>query len=180
MSALGNYATTSCLTFSNITGKPTTLSGYGITDGYSTSNPSGYITAGANSFTGAQNLQDNELIRAKLRDYSETVSSPTISAGTLVLNLETSNIFTVSLNAAITTLTISNPPASGSGGSFTLVIDESAWSVLSTDTQLDINAANPVGFSGNITVAIPASGSTPAQDLIIFLLFLVRSDGVTN
>ena len=118
---LGNYATTSCLTFANLTGKPTTLSGYGITDGYSTSNPSGYITAGANTFTGSQNLQDNELIRAKLRDYSETVSSPTISAGTLVLNLETSNIFTVSLNAAITTLTISNPPASGSGGSFTLI-----------------------------------------------------------
>lgn len=71
---------------------------------------------------GPQNLLDTELIRAKLRDYSETVSSPTISAGTLVLNLETSNIFTVSLNAAITTLTISNPPASGSGGSFTLLL----------------------------------------------------------
>ena len=73
------------------------------------------------NLTGPQNLLDSELIRAKLRDYSETVSSPTISAGTLVLNLETSNIFTVSLNAAITTLTISNPPASGSGGSFTLI-----------------------------------------------------------
>ena len=79
------------------------------------------VKLGANSFTGTQNLQDNELIRAKIRDYSETVSSPTISSGTLVLNLETSNIFTVSLNAAISTLTISNPPASGSGGSFTLI-----------------------------------------------------------
>jgi uncharacterized protein YjbI with pentapeptide repeats len=119
---LGNYATTSCLTFANITGKPTTLSGYGITDGYSTSNPSGYITAGANAFTGAQNLQDNELFRAKLRDYSESVSSPTISSGTLTLNLETSNIFTVSLNAAITTpISITNVPASGSGASFTLI-----------------------------------------------------------
>jgi hypothetical protein len=118
---LGNYATTSCLTFANLTGKPTTLSGYGITDGYSTSNPSGYITAGANTFTGAQNLQDNELFRAKLRDYSESVSSPTISSGTLTLNLETSNIFTVSLNAAITTITITNVPASGSGASFTLI-----------------------------------------------------------
>jgi hypothetical protein len=75
-------------------------------------------------------------------------------------------------------LTIANQNLSA--GSFTLVIDESAWSVLSTDTELDINAANPVGFSGNITVAIPASGSTPAQDLIIFLLFLIRSNGVTN
>ncbi len=79
------------------------------------------VKLGANSFTGTQNLQDNELIRAKIRDYSETVSSPTISSGTLTLNLETSNIFTVALNAAITTLTISNPPASGSGGSFTLI-----------------------------------------------------------
>jgi hypothetical protein len=79
------------------------------------------VKLGANSFTGTQNLQDNELIRAKLRDYSESVSSPTISSGTLTLNLETSNIFTVSLNAAITTITISNPPASGSGGSFTLI-----------------------------------------------------------
>lgn len=75
-------------------------------------------------------------------------------------------------------LTIANQNLAG--GSFTLVIDESAWDVLSTDTQLDINAANPVGFSGNITVSIPADGSTPAQDLIIFLLFLVRSNGVTN
>jgi hypothetical protein len=75
-------------------------------------------------------------------------------------------------------LTIANQ--SLSTGSFTLVIDESTWLVLSTDTELDINAENPVGFSGNITIAIPASGSTPAQDLIIFLLFLVRSNGVTN
>ncbi len=75
-------------------------------------------------------------------------------------------------------LTITNQNLAG--GTFTLVIDESAWSVISTDAQLDINAANPVGFSGNIKIAIPASGSTPAQDLIIFLLFLVRSDGVTN
>jgi hypothetical protein len=75
-------------------------------------------------------------------------------------------------------LTITNQNLAG--GSFTLVIDESAWSVLSTDPELDINAVNPVGFSGNIKISIPASGSTPAQDLIIFLLFLIRSDGVTN
>jgi hypothetical protein len=81
-----------------------------------------YAGLGSNSFTGAQNLQDNELIRAKIRDYSQTLSSPTISAGTLTLNLETSNIFAVSLNAAITTLTISNPPATDSGGAFTLIL----------------------------------------------------------
>ena len=49
-----------------------------------------------------------------------------------------------------------------------------------TDSQLDINAENCVGFSGRIKISFPSSGSTPAQDMIIFLLFLVRSDGVVN
>lgn len=65
-------------------------------------------------------------------------------------------------------------------GTFTLVIDESAWGVISSDPQLDINAQNCVGFSGRIKISFPADGSTPAQDNIIFLLFLVRSDGVVN
>ena len=85
--------------------------------------------------------------------------------------------YTVSTPTAIT-LTIAN--RSDSTGSFTLVIDESAWSVASTDIQLDINANNPVAFSGRIKIGYPASGTTPAQDSVIFLLFLVRSDGIVN
>jgi hypothetical protein len=65
-------------------------------------------------------------------------------------------------------------------GAFTLVIDESAWGVIASDPQLDINATDPVGFSGRIKISFPASGINPAQDLIVFLLFLVRSDGVIN
>jgi len=76
------------------------------------------------------------------------------------------------------TLTITN--RDDALGQFTLVIDESAWSVISTDPQLDINATNCVGFSGRIKLSFPAVGDTPAQDSIIFLLFLVRSDGVVN
>lgn len=76
------------------------------------------------------------------------------------------------------TLTISNRV--DALGTFTLEIDESTWSVISTDSQLDINAENCVGFSGRIKISFPSSGSTPAQDMIIFLLFLVRSDGVVN
>lgn len=75
-------------------------------------------------------------------------------------------------------LTISN--RIDASGTFTLEIDESTWSVISTDPQLDINAENCVGFSGRIKISFPSSGSTPAQDMIIFLLFLVRSDGVVN
>lgn len=85
--------------------------------------------------------------------------------------------YTVSTPSPIN-LTISNRV--DETGSFILEIDESTWSVISTDTQLDINATNCVGFSGRIKISFPASGVTPAQDSIIFLLFLVRSDGVVN
>lgn len=63
-------------------------------------------------------------------------------------------------------------------GTCTLVIDAGAWSLMSTDPQLEINAQNPVGYSGRVKVSFPATGPTPADDMIIFLLFLVRSDGV--
>lgn len=76
------------------------------------------------------------------------------------------------------TLTVTNRV--DASGQFTLVIDEGAWGIIASDPQLDINAADPVGFSGRIKISYPASGTNPAQDLIVFLLFLVRSDGVIN
>ena len=65
-------------------------------------------------------------------------------------------------------------------GTFTLVIDQGSWAVIASDPELDINAENCVGFSGRIKISFPAVGSTPAEDQIIFLLFLIRSDGVIN
>jgi len=73
-------------------------------------------------------------------------------------------------------LTITNINASA--GTCTLVIDSSAWSLMSTDPQLEINATSCVGYSGRVKVSFPAAGSTPADDMVIFLLFLVRSDGL--
>lgn len=75
-------------------------------------------------------------------------------------------------------LTITN--RDNEGGLFTLVIDESAWDVISDDPQLNIAINDCVAFSGRIKISFPAVDSTPAQDSIIFLLFLVRSDGVVN
>lgn len=63
-------------------------------------------------------------------------------------------------------------------GSFTLVIDDSAWNLITTDPELDINAVDPVCFTGRIKISFPVNTPTPAQDNIIFLMFLVRSDGV--
>jgi hypothetical protein len=63
-------------------------------------------------------------------------------------------------------------------GLFTLVIDSDSWSLVDTDTELAINSQNGVGFSGRIKLSFPAVGTTPAQDSIIFLFFIVRSDAI--
>jgi len=75
-------------------------------------------------------------------------------------------------------LTITN--RNDANGIFTLVFDSNAWGLAANDPQLDINAEDCVGYSGRIKISFPAVGSTPANDQIVFLLFLVRSDGVIN
>jgi len=75
-------------------------------------------------------------------------------------------------------LTITN--RDDAAGSFTLVIDDDSWGLVDSDAQLAINSIDGAGFSGRIKISFPVSGSTPADDNIIFLLFLVRSDGIVK
>lgn len=63
-------------------------------------------------------------------------------------------------------------------GQFTLVIDDSTWGLISSDPDLEIDSVNGVGFSGRIKISFPSSSGIPADDNIIFLLFIIRSDGV--
>lgn len=65
-------------------------------------------------------------------------------------------------------------------GTFTMVIDESAWDNIQNDPGFNIDAQNPVCYTGRIKISFPAVGSQPAYDEIIFLLFLVTTDGVIN
>ncbi len=65
-------------------------------------------------------------------------------------------------------------------GTFTLVIDDTSWSLVSSDDQLAINSVNGAGFSGRIKISFPTNGANPAEDNIIFLLFIVRSDGIVK
>jgi hypothetical protein len=73
-------------------------------------------------------------------------------------------------------LTISN--RNDATGFFTLVIGNDTWDVMNDDPELNINAQDCVGFSGRIKISFPAGGGNPQNDYIIFLLFLVRSDGI--
>ena len=82
-------------------------------------NSLGYFGLGANTFSGTQSLAGNIIDKPQLQSVRETKASPTISSGTLTLDLNTSNFFAVSLNAGISTLTITNVPT-GAVASFTL------------------------------------------------------------
>lgn len=62
------------------------------------------------------------LSSVKVTDYTEPKTAPTISSGTLTLNLNDAQVFDVSLNANITTLTISNVDSSANTvNAFTLI-----------------------------------------------------------
>ena len=65
-------------------------------------------------------------------------------------------------------------------GLFTLVINDDTWGLIENQPGLDIASVDGEGFSGRIKISFPESGTVPAYDLIVFLLFLVRSDAIIN
>jgi hypothetical protein len=66
-------------------------------------------------------------------------------------------------------------------GMFTLVIDDASWGLIATDPDMSIDSVNGAGFSGRIKISFPAVGViTPAEDNIIFLFFIVRSDAIVK
>lgn len=67
-------------------------------------------------------ITGGSLSSVKITDYTEPKTAPTISSGTLTLNLNDAQVFDVSLNANITTLTISNTDATANTvNAFTLI-----------------------------------------------------------
>lgn len=67
-------------------------------------------------------ITGGSLSSVKITDYTEPKTAPTISSGTLTLNLNDAQVFDVSLNANVTTLTISNTDATANTvNAFTLI-----------------------------------------------------------
>lgn len=129
---------------------------------------------------------------ANLCDCNETITPVNLTGATIdaqIVRRTLSNVRDSRYGLTFDIADINPPPTpvnltitnrSDATGTFTLVINQSTWNVISGDPELDINDINPVGFSGRIKISFPASGSTPANDMIIFLLFLIRSDAVVN
>lgn len=72
--------------------------------------------------TGSVNLGDTELQRPVLRDYGET-STTANSGSAYTIDLETGPVWDITLTANAT-FTFSNPPATGTAGSFTLILTQ--------------------------------------------------------
>ena len=111
-----------------VTAAAGTLTGSTLASGVTASSLTSVGTLTSLTMGGTVSMADNVISRPRFTDYAETYTTPAISSGTLTLNLENGNVFRVSRNANITTLTISNPPASGNAGSFTLIFDANGTS----------------------------------------------------
>lgn len=93
-----------------------------------------------------------------VRKLSEISSSAAISAGTLLLNLTGSTTFNVSLNGAITTLSISNAPTGSSA--FTLIFTADG-------TPRSVTWGTAVTWSGGTAPTLTSTANK--QDVFTFL-----------
>jgi hypothetical protein len=100
------------------------------------------------------NFADRELIRPKLKDYGETVNARGSISGAQDINLEDGNVVTATITGA-TTFTFSNPPATGIGGSFTLIL---------TNGGSNVTWPASVTWPGGSPPSLSASG----VDILVF------------
>lgn len=97
----------------------------------------------------------------------EEKSAVSSSAGALTLDLNVSNIFTVSLTEAITSITINNVPSSGIVTTFTLIL---------TYTSTSVAIAWPLSFDWPNATPPTLTNSNGKKDIFCF----VSEDGGTN
>ena len=135
-------------------------------------------------------------VRDIITDTTFTISAtrgaaPNYTPGSIfALSTATGTMTINRIEALPITLSIAN--RNDTAGTFTLVIDDETWGLIGRDSlqitysgepgdpDLGINANDPACFTGRIKISFPATVSTPAYDTIVFLLFLVASDGVYN
>jgi len=68
-------------------------------------------------------FEDNLLTKPVLKDYGEAINAiGSIGGGTQDIDFTAGNIVTGTVDTSATTFTFSNPPASGTAGSFTLIL----------------------------------------------------------
>ncbi len=111
-------------------------------------NGSGFFTVGydsggakldvAQTWSADQNFADQVIQRPRLRDYGEVINAiGSIGGGTQDIDLESGNVVTATVDTSATTFTFSNPPASGTAGSFTLVVTNGGSQTVTWPASVD-------------------------------------------
>ena len=125
-----------------------------------TSEASKVVTADAN---GDVNLSEE----LKAKSYNETYSTVSSSSGTLTIDCETANIFQVTLSENVTTISVTNPPASGTAYGFIL-------RVVQDTTARTVTWPSSFKFSSGIEPVV----STGSGAIDVYGFF--TTDGGTN
>ena len=96
----------------------------------------GISTSGA-TFGGTLGMVDNDVTRANLKDFSETVhNNGTITTTSFTFDFENGNVQTFTHGTTGTTFGFDNIPVSGRAGSMTLIIDNGAGTTLNWDSYV--------------------------------------------
>jgi len=96
-------------------------------------------------------MADNVISRPVIEDYGETVNAiGAIGGGAQTIDLESGNVVTATVDTSETTFTFSNPPASGTAGSFTLI--------LTNGGSQTVNWPAAVDWAGGTEPTLTASG----------------------
>lgn len=128
---------------------------------------SGWTLDDSDVLTGAGKLAmaDNEIERPKIKDYGETVNAiGSIGGGTQDIDLTLGNVVSGTVDTSTTTFTFSNPPATGTAGSFTLI--------LTNGGSQTVNWPASVDWAGGTAPTLTAAG-------VDILTFLTLDGGTT-
>ena len=97
-------------------------------------------------------IENLPLIQATIKDYGETVNAlGDLGGGTDDIDLTAGNVVTATVSTSEQTFTFSNPPASGTAGSFTLI--------LTNGGSQTVNWSASVDWAGGTAPTLTASGT---------------------
>lgn len=93
---------------------------------------------GASSLTGTLSCDDQIVDQPKIQDYGETVNAlGDLGGGTDDIDLTAGNVVTATVSTSEQTFTFSNPPASGTAGSFTLILTNGGSQTVNWPSSVD-------------------------------------------
>lgn len=98
----------------------------------------------------AINMGDQLLTRPVIKDYGETLVTVAASGATYTIDLENGNVFDITMDQDCT-FTFSNPPASGTAGSFTLYLRQDGtggWTATLPGSVVNSGGSAPTPSTG--------------------------------